>query len=170
MHESQDQEDIELNEMTISELSPFDRKLQVAFVVIEKGESRTIMSRKTNEEHSLADVKIGDTTGTIILTLWDETIDQVTEGSTYVVKNGYVNVFQEHMRLALGKWGSLEDTDVVIDLDSVDMDNNRSEEIHEDRRRRRRPQRYNRGGYNRGGGRGGYSSGDRDRSKERSRW
>ncbi|UCE14490.1 MAG: hypothetical protein JSV04_04760 [Candidatus Heimdallarchaeota archaeon] len=175
MQESPDQEDIELNEMTISELSPFDRKLQVTFVVIEKGELRTITSRKTNEEHSLADVKIGDTTGTIILTLWDETIDQVDEGSTYVVKNGYVNVFQEHMRLALGKWGSLEDTDVVIDVDSVDMDNNRSEEVHEDRRRRRR-QRYDRGGYdrgggyNRGGGRGGYSSGDRDRSRERSRW
>ena len=178
MSESQD---IELNEKKISELSPFDRKLQVTFVVIEKGESRTITSRKTNEEHTLADVKVGDPTGTVILTLWDETIDRVNEGDTYMAKNGYVNVFQEHMRLALGKWGSLEDTDEVISLDSVDMDNDRSEEIHEDTRRRRRPQSSgygggDRGGYGGGGGggggggdRGGYG-GDRDRSSDRSRW
>ncbi|MHA2202814.1 MAG: hypothetical protein ACW991_03920, partial [Candidatus Hodarchaeales archaeon] len=166
--------EIELKEMKISELSPFDRKLQVTFVVVEKGESRTITSRKTNEEHRLADIKIGDPTGTIVLTLWDETIDQVTEGSTYVVKNGYVNVFQEHMRLALGKWGNLEDTDEEITLDSVDMDNDRSEEVHEDTRRRRPRRSY--GGYDRGGDRGrdrgGYSSGDRGRSqdRDRSRW
>jgi len=171
MNESQDDNTIELNEKKISDLSPFDRKLQVTFVVIEKGESRTITSRKTNEEHTLADVKIGDQTGTIILTLWDDTVDRVNEGDTYIVKNGYVNVFQEHMRLALGKWGSLEDTDEVITLDSVDMDNDRSEEVHEDTRRRRRPHRSY-GGYDRGdrGDRGGYSSRDRNRSRDRTRW
>ena len=172
MSESQEEIEIELKEMKISELTPFDRKLKVTFVVVEKGEARTITSRKTNEEHRLADIKIGDPTGTIILTLWDETIDQVSEGSTYVVKNGYVNVFQEHMRLALGKWGSLEDTDEEITLDSVDMDNDRSEEVHEDTRRRRRPRRSygGGGGYNRGGDRG--FSGDRGRSRdrERTRW
>ena len=130
MHESPEHDSPEFNEKKISELSPFDRKLQVTFVVVDKAESRTITSRKTNEEHTLADIKIGDDTGTIILTLWDDTINQVAEGSTYVVKNGYVNVFQEHMRLALGKWGKLEDTDEVIDLESVDMNNDRSEEVH----------------------------------------
>ncbi len=166
MSESQDSTEVELKEMKISELSPFDRKLILTFVVIEKGESRAITSRKTNEEHTLADVKIGDPTGTIILTLWDATIDRVNEGGTYVAKNGYINVFQEHMRLALGKWGSLEDTDEVITLDSVDMDNDRSEEIHEDTRRSRRgPSR----GYGGRGDRGGYSSGDRDRSRDRNR-
>ncbi|MFX0013744.1 MAG: hypothetical protein ACFFB2_03185 [Promethearchaeota archaeon] len=174
MNESQ--EEIELNAKKISELSPFDRKLEVTFVVMEKGEPRQITSRKTNEEHTLADIKIGDPTGTIILTLWDDTIDQVTEGHTYKVSNGYINVFQEHMRLALGKWGSLEETDEEITLDSVDEDNDRSKEVHEDTRRRRRPRRSY-GGYNRGdrgdrGDRGGYSSGDRGRSRdrERTRW
>ncbi len=159
---------VEFTEKKISQLSPFDRKLQVTFVVVDKAESRTITSRKTNEEHTLADIKIGDDTGTIILTLWDDTINQVTEGSTYVVKNGYVNVFQEHMRLALGKWGKLEDTDEVIDLESVDMNNDRSEEVHEDTRRRGPRRGY--GGDNRGGDRGGYSSGDRSRSRDGNRW
>ncbi len=135
--ESRSEETPELTEKKISDLSPFDRRLLVKFVVVEKTESREITSKKTNEVHSLADIKVGDETGTIILTLWDETIDKVSEGQTYQVKNVYVNVFQEHMRLALGKWGTLEDIDEVIEKDSVNMENDRSEEVHQDTRRRR---------------------------------
>ena len=157
--ESQSEETPELTEKKISDLSPFDRRLLVKFVVVEKTESREITSKKTNEVHSLADIKVGDETGTIILTLWDETIDKVSEGQTYQVKNVYVNVFQEHMRLALGKWGTLEDVDEVIEKDSVNMENDRSEEVHQDTRRRRYQPR------------GGDSYGSRDRdSGGQSRW
>ncbi|MCK4849373.1 MAG: hypothetical protein KAT16_10120, partial [Candidatus Heimdallarchaeota archaeon] len=166
VEESQKEEKVEeakteeepLNVMKISELSPFDRKLQVVFVVTEKGESRSIVSRKTNEEHNLADITVGDDSGIVTCTLWDETIDRVSEGSTYVLKNGYVNVFQGQMRLALGKFGSIEDTEEVIELDSVNKENDRSKEQHEDRRR---PS-YNRGGGG-GGDRGSYGGGDRSR-------
>ena len=135
---SQPEEKLELTEKKISELSPFDRKLSVKFVVIEKTESREITSKKTNEAHTLADIKVGDETGNIVLTLWDETIDKVSEGQTYVINNVYVNVFQEHMRLALGKFGTLEDTDEVIELDSANMENDRSAEVHTVTRSRRR--------------------------------
>jgi len=145
-----------LNVMKISELSPFDRKLQVVFVVVEKGESRSIVSRKTNEEHQLADITVGDDSGIVTCTLWDETIDRISEGSTYILKNGYVNVFQGQMRLALGKWGKIEDTEEVISLDSVNSENDRSKEQHEDRRRRQ--------SYDRGGGGGGGYGGDKSRS------
>jgi ssDNA-binding replication factor A large subunit len=149
-----------LNIMKISELSPFDRKLQITFVVIEKGETRSIVSRKTNEEHQLADIQVGDTTGSIKCTLWDETIDRVSVGSTYMLKNGYVNVFQGEMRLALGKWGSLEDTEELIKPEEVKKDNDRSKEQHEDRRRRRS---YQRGGGSDGGGSSGGYGDDRAR-------
>ncbi len=143
--ESQPEEAPELTEKKINELSPFDRRLSVKFVVVEKTEPREITSKKTNEVHTLADIKVGDETGTIILTLWDDTIDKVSEGQTYVVNNVYVNVFQEHMRLALGKWGTLEEADEIIELDSVNIENDRSSEVHKDtRRRRRRRQPYNR--------------------------
>ncbi|MHA2164945.1 MAG: hypothetical protein ACXAC6_02205 [Candidatus Hodarchaeales archaeon] len=144
-----------LNVMKISELSPFDRKLQVVFVVVEKNESRSIVSRKTNEEHQLADITVGDDSGIVTCTLWDETIDRVAEGKTYVLKNGYVNVFQGQMRLALGKWGSIEDTEEEISLDSVNSENDRSKEQHEDRRRRPR--------YDRGSGSSGGYGDDRPR-------
>jgi replication factor A1 len=158
--ESSEQTEEPLNVMKISELSPFERNLHVTFVVIEKGESRNIVSKKTNEEHSLADIKVGDETGCIICTLWDETIDRVSEGESYTIKKGYVNVFQGQMRLALGKWGTLEDAEKTIQVDDVDMDNDRSKEQHEDRRRRRR--------FNRGGGGYGRSSYGGGRSRNRS--
>ena len=139
----QEQTEEPLNVMKISDLAPFERNLQVTFVVVEKGETRNIVSKKTNEEHSLADIKIGDETGLIICTLWDETIDRVSEGDSYTIKKGYVNVFQSQMRLALGKWGILEEAETKIQLDDVNMDNDRSTEQHEDRRRRPR---YDRGG------------------------
>jgi replication factor A1 len=170
-NESTKKDEIELVEKKISDLSPFDRKLYVNFVVIDKGEPREITSRKTQETHTLADITIGDETGIITLTLWDDTINQITEGETYAVKNGYVNVFQQRLRLALGKWGSLVETDVKITLDSVNMDNNRSEEIHEDRRRRRRS-----GGRSREGRRGSYGRrdrstfGERDQSRDYTRY
>jgi hypothetical protein len=167
----------QLNVMKISELSPFDRKLQVVFVVVEKNESRSIVSRKTNEEHQLADLKVGDDSGIVTCTLWDETIDRVEEGKTYVLKNGYVNVFQGQMRLALGKWGSIEDTEEEISLDSVNSENDRSNEQHEDRRRR--PS-YSRGGGGSGGGYGddrsrksrgrGDTGGYRGRPSNQDRW
>ena len=156
-----------LNVMKVSDLAPFERKLQVTFCVVEKSESRSIVSKKTNEEHNLADLKVGDETGTITLTLWDETIDRVTEGGTFVLKNGYVNVFQGQMRLALGKWGSIEDTDDTISVDDVKTDNDRSLEQHEDRRRRRP---FDRGGDQRRSSYGGGSSSrGRDNSGYRGR-
>ena len=81
----------------------------------------------------MADVIIGDETGVIILTLWDEAINKIEEvGQNLMLKNGYVNIFQQHLRLALGKRGSLEEPEEIINLDDVNRDNNRSEEIHED--------------------------------------
>ncbi|MHA1974613.1 MAG: single-stranded DNA-binding protein [Candidatus Hodarchaeales archaeon] len=141
----------ELTTLKISELTPFARRIEVKFVVIDKGEPRTILSKKTNEEHILADIKIGDESGIITMSLWDDTIDKVTEGQTYVAKSCYVNVFQNHMRLALGKYGTLEESEESLSLEEVNMDNDRSEEEHQVRRRRRvRPQgRRSRGPRNR---------------------
>ena len=135
--EKKEESEEELTQLTISELTPFARRIQVKFVVLDKGEPRTILSKKTNEEHILADVKIGDETGIITCSLWDETIDRISEGETYVAKSCYVNVFQNHMRLALGKWGTLENTDESIALENVNMDNDLSEKEHKITRRRK---------------------------------
>ncbi|UCE14218.1 MAG: hypothetical protein JSV04_03325 [Candidatus Heimdallarchaeota archaeon] len=120
-----DLESSQIEEIKVIDLSPSSRNIQLTFGVIEKGDGRTVVVRK--EERTVADIKIGDETGTINLTLWDEAINQVREGKTYKIKNGYINVFQGRMRLELGNWGSLEDTDEVIKLDSIKLDIDRSQ-------------------------------------------
>jgi replication factor A1 len=149
---------------TIAELQPYDKRIDVVFKVISKGETREVTSRRSGETHTVCDITVGDSTGSIILTLWDADIDAVTEENCYKIANGYINIFGSSMRLAKGKYGELQDTDEAID--DVNLENDRSSEEHQ---RRFRPRR---GGYG-GGGRGEYGDrdrggyGDRDRNRGR---
>ncbi|MFW9915078.1 MAG: single-stranded DNA-binding protein [Candidatus Thorarchaeota archaeon] len=142
---------------TIAELQPYDKRIDVVFKVVSKGETREVTSRRSGETHTVCDITVGDSTGSIILTLWDTDIDAVTEESCYKIANGYINIFGSSMRLAKGKYGELQDTDETID--EVNLENDRSSEEHQ---RRFRPRR---GGYSGGGGRGGYGDRNRDRGR-----
>ena len=139
---------------TIGELQPYDKRIDVVFKVISKDESREVTSRRTSETHTVCDVTVADSSGSIILTLWDQDIDAITEESSYKITNGYINIFNNSMRLAKGKYGELHDAESSEEISDVDLDNNRSSEEHR-RRFTRRDDR--RGGY--GGGGGGYRQG-----------
>ncbi|MFX0116547.1 MAG: single-stranded DNA-binding protein [Candidatus Hodarchaeota archaeon] len=161
----------ETTEKTIAELQPYDKRIDVVFKVVSKGETREVTSRKTGETHTVCDITVADATGAIILALWDADIDAVTEESCYKIANGYINIFGSSMRLAKGKYGELQDTDESID--EVNLDNNRSNEEHQRRFRQRRYDRDRRGGGFGGGGRGRSNWGDdrgRDRRDRHDRW
>ncbi len=127
--------------LKIEELTPFAKQIKVSFKVINKGESREITSKRSGETHVLSDIKVADATGSIILTLWDDDIDRVEEDKVYTLSNGYVNVFQNSMRLSKGKFGEILDSDETID--EVNLENDISEK-HVDAPRPRRRRRYNR--------------------------
>ncbi len=127
---------IETSKVKISELRPFQKRIDVVFQVVEKGEIREIVSRNTGETHQLCDVVGADETGCVTVALWDENAEKVEVGKTYQISNGYVNLFQGHLRLATGKFGTLEEVDVTFD--ELNTDNDMSAEEHQDRRRRRR--------------------------------
>ncbi|MHA1167551.1 MAG: single-stranded DNA-binding protein [Candidatus Hodarchaeales archaeon] len=165
----------EQNKMKIDELTAYAKRIEVVFKVIGKGEIREITSKKTGESHNLCDIQVGDSTGNIILTLWDADIDLISEDNVYVLSNGYVNVFQNSMRLSKGKYGILKESDE--DIDEVNLENNISDKYVESSRPRRS---YggDRGGYrsDRGGyrsDRGGYRSdrgGHRNDRRGGKRW
>lgn len=150
-------ENIEVTTLKIEELKPYQKRIQVSFNVQSKGEIREISSKRTGESHNLCDLQVADSTASIILTLWDDDIDKLTEGQSYTLTNGYVNVYQRSMRLAKGKFGELTESEEAIE--EINTENNKSEEeILEQRPHRRRFNRDRRGGYG-GGGYGG--GGDR---------
>ncbi len=154
-------------EATVADLRPRMKSLNISFKIVEKGEEREVTSRRDGETHRVLDAVAGDSTGTVILSLWDDMIDTVEVDKSYRLENGYTSLFQGHLRLNIGRYGELKDAETSIK--KVDMDNDLSSAEHE------RPPRRSYGGYGRGRGygggyrRGGGGSrrGGRDRSRGR---
>jgi replication factor A1 len=163
-------------EATIAELRPRMKNITITFKVLEKGEEREVSSRRDMTTHRVLDAIVGDSTGTVAVPLWDDTIDAVEADKTYLLKNGYTGLFKGNLRLNIGKYGELSDAEEAIE--EVNTENDMSAEEHEDFRRRR-----DYGGGRRGGGgyggyggdrrggyggrdrRGGYGGGGRDRRR-----
>ena len=148
----------------VESLDPESRQVNLTVKVVSKGQPRETVSRRDGSTHRVVDALVGDETGSVYLTLWDDNIDKVNEGDTISVKNGYVSVFRGSMRLNIGRYGSMEPSDQVIE--NVNADNNLSNKEVPQPERRRYPSfrpRYRDEGYG-GGGRGrGYGRGRRGR-------
>ena len=129
------EEDSESKEFVkIERLTPSSRRVNIIVKVVSKGESRTVMGR--GGQHKVADALVGDETGCVYLTLWDDNIDQIKEEETISITNGYVNLFRGNMRLNIGRYGSFE----VLDespIEEVNTKNNLSQKRYEQKRRYR---------------------------------
>jgi hypothetical protein len=77
----------------------------VRFELIRKGKRRVVTQRSVGRKHEISDCVIGDPTGIINLTLWNEDIGEVEQGKTYELQNGYINLYDECMTLSKGKRG-----------------------------------------------------------------
>ena len=117
----------------VETLGPNSREVNVVVKVVSKSEVRNVTG-KDYSVHRVADALVGDETGCVVLTLWDENIDKINEEATLRVTNGYVNLFRGNMRLNIGRYGSyqiLEETPIT----EVKTENNLSEKRYEQERR-----------------------------------
>lgn len=132
----------------VETLSPNSRGVNTIVKVVSKGEIRSVTGRDYSVRR-VADVLVGDETGCLYMTLWDDKIDAINEEATLSITNGYINLFRGNMRLNIGKYGSYE---LVEDspITEVNTENNLSDKKYEQERR------FNRYGGRGGGGRGGY--------------
>jgi len=143
----------------VSDLQPFSKQVNTTVKIVQKGEARETVSRQDGTTHRVLDALVGDETGAIYMTLWDENIDKVNEGDSVMVKNGYVRPFKGSMRLNIGRYGSLEPAEAA--LGDVNTQNNLSDKVVEERPYRSYGggRRFGGGGYGRGGGYGGRGGG-----------
>jgi len=147
----------------VETLTPQSRGVNTIVKVVSKGEVRSVTGRDYSVRR-VADALVGDETGCLYMTLWDDKIDAINEEATLSITNGYINLFRGNMRLNIGKYGSYEIVE-ESPIEEVNTENNLSDKKYE------QPRRFNRyggrgggrrGGYGgRGGGRGGYSGGGR---------
>ena len=131
-----DEEKSESKELVkIEKLTPSSREVNTVVKVVSKSEVRNVTGRDYSV-HRVADALVGDETGCVYLTLWDDNIDRVKEEGTLQVTNGYVNLFRGNMRLNTGRYGSFE----VLEespIAEVNTENNLSEKRYEQERRDR---------------------------------
>ena len=140
----------------VETLTPQSRGVNTIVKVVSKGEVRSVTGRDYSVRR-VADALVGDESGSIYMTLWDDKIDAINEGTTLSITNGYINLFRGNMRLNIGKYGSYE---IVEDspITEVNTENNLSGRGLGFRRGFR-----GRGGYGgrSSGGYGGRGGGDR---------
>lgn len=92
---------------TIRGLHETARGVDIRVRVITIDNVRTVTT-KNGVQHSVVDVLVGDRTGTISLSLWDEQTNLISEGDLIDIANGYVNKFKGWLKLNIGKYGRME--------------------------------------------------------------
>jgi len=92
--------------MKISELKPGMKRVELQGRITEIGEVREVMT-KFGEPGRVATAVLEDDSGTIKLSLWNETIDTVSVNSTVKIENGYVTSFRGETQLNVGRYGRI---------------------------------------------------------------
>ncbi len=136
-------------------MTPQSRRVNVVVKVISVGESKEIPSRFGGEAKKVAEARVADETGSVLLSLWQEQIGSVAANDVLSIENGYVSLVQGHMRLNIGKYGKMTKMDQDIPTLNTELDLSAAEHQQE-----RRPFRPRFGGYQ---SRGRYGGGGRGR-------
>jgi len=146
-------------EAKVGDLTPQSKAVNVTAKVVSKTEIREIPMGRDGSPHKVSDALVGDETGVVYVTLWDDNIEKVNENDTIRVENGYVTLFKGNIRLNIGKYGKLDPAKEPLTVE-VNTENNVSSKAYEQERRPYRGGGRG-GGRGYGGGGGGYGGGDR---------
>ena len=104
-----------MDEITkIKDLTPSSRRVNVVGKVVVLGEPKEIKTR-FGEDKSVSEVVVADDTGKITLTLWDDQTKDIRDGENLKIDNGYISLLRGHMRLNVGKYGSMAESEEEIE-------------------------------------------------------
>jgi len=113
--------------MKINEIKVYQKKIDFTGLVIEKTEVRKVVSKLDDVEHKVCEALVGDETGTVLLTLWDQAIDLLEIGKVYSFTNLYSSEFKKFTRLNLGRFGEfkLVDSKMIVNKENkISKDSN----------------------------------------------
>ncbi|VVB52146.1 Single-stranded DNA binding protein Ssb [uncultured archaeon] len=88
---------------TVAELNSRSKNVNVEVKIVSIEEARKVRSRSDSTLHRVTEALVGDSTGVVLLTLWDEQIDAFSVGKTYAVKNAFINLINGTMHLNVGR-------------------------------------------------------------------
>lgn len=123
---------METQSVKVDELTPESKRVNIVVKVLEIGERKEVSSRMGGSR-ALAEARVGDETGTVLMTLWEDQIDRVSEGEVLRIENGFMSLVRGHLRLNVGKYGSM--SAVNDEMDEVNEEINLSDREYEQERR-----------------------------------
>ena len=128
--------------LKIDELTPRTGRVNMPVKVLSLEEPRSMDNGTV-----ICEGLVGDETGTVIMSFWNDEIETAQTDVVLDLKDARANLVRGHMRLSLGKKGSMKESDIV--LDNIKQSVNLSDLEYE------MPRMGGRGGPGRGGPRGG---------------
>lgn len=92
--------------MEIKDLQPKMGKVEIVVTVKDIQEPKEF--DRFGKITRVANATAFDETGSIKMSIWNDDIDKIKEGSKILIKNGYVSEWQGEMQLGTGKFGTIE--------------------------------------------------------------
>ena len=109
-------------------LIPNLQNLNLTIKILSIGSSRGIPSKRDTRQHLIAEAIVGDETGSVILTLWDDQIRMFKVNDVIEMKGGYTTLVKGSLRLNVGRGNRVAKIDKEIP--EVNTKNNLSEKTH----------------------------------------
>ena len=79
----------------------------------------------------IGEIVVGDATGSVVISARNEQIDILSPGTTVIVRNGRIDMFDGYLRLRVDKWGSLNSYKDQYDVDLTPITVNLAKNISE---------------------------------------
>ncbi len=92
--------------MNIKDLRPNTGNIELIGEITDKEDPRSF--EKFGKKGKVCKCTIADTTGSAILTLWNDDIEKVGIGDTIKIQNGWCSEYKGEIQLSTGKYGKLE--------------------------------------------------------------
>ncbi|MCH7902736.1 hypothetical protein IIC68_03205 [archaeon] len=105
--------------MKINELKLEQKNLDLIIKVEDIGESRQVTTQLDDNFHDVCEVYCGDETASVFLTIWDEKIEEMQKGNYYKISNCYTNEYRGSLRLNIGKFGKIEQTQGDFEINTA---------------------------------------------------
>ncbi len=102
------------NAQKLSNIQPYQKGFTIVFKALKTGTIRNVQSRHDGSKHRVADILIGDETGVLRLTLWDDEISLIEDGKAFRIISGQSGLFQGQLQVSLGRNGRLEPSDQIF--------------------------------------------------------
>jgi replication factor A1 len=121
--------------LKVKDITTYSRRVNLVARIVDMGEPHEVSSSSNGQLHQVTEALIGDETGSVLLTLWDENSSKFNAGDVVIIDNGYAGTFKGRLRLNIGRYGTIEKAKTVIK--EVDTSNNLSMREYPDTNRSR---------------------------------